>query len=257
MNLILFRFKIFLILLIFFSYQLSSQQILPYKLGENFTYNISFAGIKVGDASLKINSIKNINDKSCYQIIGTGKTTPFFDFFFKVRDTYETLLDTSSVLPVKFKRDISEGGFKKLQIYEFNHNNNIVNSKDTSYYIYNDSQDMLSALFFARTFNAADLKINDKFFIPIFMDEENYFLEIKYLHKDTLNTNFGFIECLVFKPLMQEGRVFENGEKMKVWISNDENHILLKVETQIWAGKIEAELIDYSNLKFPKKTIIY
>ena len=34
---------------------------------------------------------------------------------------------------------------------------------------------ILSALFFARTFNAADLKINDKFFIPIFMDEENYF----------------------------------------------------------------------------------
>lgn len=82
------------------------------------------------------------------------------------------------------------------------------------------------------------------------MDEENYFLEIKYLQKDTLNTDFGNVECLVFKPLMQEGRVFENGEKMKIWISNDKNRLLLKVETQIWAGKIVAMLIDYTNIKY-------
>ena len=53
------------------------------------------------------------------------------------------------------------------------------------------------------------------------MDEENYFLEIKYLQKDTLITDFGDIECLVFNPIMQEGRVFENGEKMKIWIKNE------------------------------------
>ncbi len=249
------RLQIFLILLIIFSNKSLSQQTLPYKLGENFSYNISFAGIKVGDASLRIDSIKNINDKNCYHIIGAGKTTPFFDFFFKVRDTYETFLDTSSILPIKFKRDISEGGFKKKQLYHFNHTDSIVYSEDTLYKIYNSSQDMLSALFFARTFNGNNLKIDDKFIIPIFMDEENYFLEIKYLQKDTLKTDFGDIECLVFKPLMQEGRVFENGERMKVWITNDQNHILLKVETQIWAGKIEAELVDYFNIKYPLNII--
>ena len=112
---------------------------------------------------------------------------------------------------------------------------------------------MLSALFLARTFDDKNLKINDKFIVPIFMDEENYFLEIKYLQKDTLNTDFGNVECLVFKPLMQEGRVFENGEKMKIWISNDKNRLLLKVETQIWAGKIVAMLIDYTNIKYSLK----
>ena len=85
------------------------------------------------------------------------------------------------------------------------------------------------------------------------MDEENYFLEIIYLEKDTLKTDFGYIECLVFKPLMQEGRIFENGEKMKVWISNDKNHLLVKVETLIWAGKIEAKLKSFKNLKYSLK----
>lgn len=250
MNLVFKKKNIFFLLLITHSFNCVSQNVLPYKLGENLSYEISFIGIKVGEANLQISSFKKINDKDCYHIIGSGKTSPFFDIFFKVRDTYETFLDTTKILPARFIRDISEGGFKKKQLYDFNHTDSVVYVKDTLYQILKSSQDMLSALFLARTFEAKDLKINDKFIIPIFMDEENYFLEIIYLEKDTLKTDFGNIECLVFKPLMQEGRVFENGEKMKVWISNDKNHLLMKVETLIWAGKIEAKLNDFINIKY-------
>ena len=54
-------------------------------------------------------------------------------------------------------------------------------------------------------------------------------------------TKIGKINCMVFKPIMQEGRVFEDGEQMKVWISDDDNRLLIKVETEIWAGTIKAE----------------
>ena len=175
-----------------------SQNKLPYTLGENLSYDISFIGIKVGEANLQISSLENINKKPCFHIIGSGKTSPFFDIFFKVRDKYETFLDTSLILPIRFKRDISEGGFKKKQLYNFNHIDTVVYFKDTLHQISKSTQDMLSALFLARKFDDKNLKINDKFIVPIFMDEENYFLEIKYLLKDTLNTDFGNVECLVF-----------------------------------------------------------
>ena len=110
---------------------------------------------------------------------------------------------------------------------------------------------MLSALYFARTFNKDTLNQTTSFFIPIFMDEENYFLEIKYLYNENVSTKFGKINCMVFKPKMQEGRVFQDGEKMKIWISNDKNHLLIKVETKIWTGLIKAILVKYKNLKYP------
>ena len=50
---------------------------------------------------------------------------------------------------------------------------------------------------------------------------------------------------MVFQPKMQEGRVFEDGEDMKIWISDDENKMLYKVETKIWVIKIKAELEEY------------
>ena len=251
MLLFLKKIKAFFLLILFtLSINCFSQNELPYKVSEKLSYDISFIGIKVGEANLQISSLEYINKKPCFHIIGSGKTSPFFDIFFKVRDKYETFLDTSLILPIRFKRDISEGGFKKQQLYNFNHIDTVVYFKDTLHQISKSTQDMLSALFLARTFDDKNLKINDKFIVPIFMDEENYFLEIKYLQKDTLNTDFGNVECLIFKPLMQEGRVFENGEKMKIWISNDKNRLLLKVETQIWAGKIVAMLIDYTNIKY-------
>ena len=239
--------------LIFFIFPLVifCQNELPYKVGEYSEYNISFNSLKVGSAQLEILEDTQIKNKGVFHIIGKGKTTFFFDLFFKVRDVYETYLDTSRVLPIKFSRDIYEGGYTKKQQYRFKHSEEKVFYEKTQQDIYKNTQDMLSALYFARTFNKDTLNQTTSFFIPIFMDEENYFLEIKYLYNENVSTKFGKINCMVFKPKMQEGRVFEDGEKMKIWISNDKNHLLIKVETKIWTGLIKAILVKHKNLKYP------
>ena len=228
-----------------------SQSDLPYKVGEYSAFDISFKGIKVGSAEMKIEKQIKINGVSTFHIIGKGRTASFFDWFFKVRDVYETYLDTSKIRPVKFVRDIHEGGYEKKQQYIFKHSSGKVFWKDTSHVIFPTTQDMLSALFYARTFNKNDLLQKKSFFVPIFMDEENYSLEILYLKDEKVKTNFGEVNCMVFKPKMQEGRVFEDGEEMKIWISDDRNHLLVKVETQIWAGSIKAILVKHQGVKYP------
>ena len=237
--------------LFLFPVTIYSQSDLPYKVGEYSAFDISFGGIKVGSAEMKIEKQIKINGVSTFHIVGKGRTASFFDWFFKVRDVYETYLDTSKIRPVKFVRDIHEGGYEKKQQYIFKHSVGKVFWKDTSYVIFPTTQDMLSALFYARTFNKNDLLQKKSFFVPIFMDEENYSLEILYLKDEKVKTNFGEVNCMVFKPKMQEGRVFEDGEEMKIWISDDRNHLLVKVETQIWAGIIKAILVKHQGVKYP------
>ena len=224
---------------------------LPYKSGEHLFFDISFSGISVGTAELEVKGLKKINGTALLHVVGTGKTSSFFDLVFKVRDTYQTYIDTQYVRPNRFIRDIYEGGYEKKQLYNFNHQDSIVFFDDTSHVIQPNTQDMLSALFFARTFSKKNLKKNKSFFVPIFMDEENYFLEIIYLHNEKLETKLGDINCMVFKPKMQEGRVFEDGDKIKIWISDDQNHLLVKVEAKIWAGNITAKLRSAKKLKHP------
>ena len=243
--------KFFFLILFKFSVSVFAQSNLPYKLGEFSKFTISFGLIDVGYADLEIVEMKKIGNKNTFHIIGKGETSPFFDWFFKVRDVYETYIDTSSLLPLKFIRDINEGGYSINQKYTFFHNDSIVETQDSVFKIPKNAQDMLSALFYARTFNKIELKKSESFFVPIFMDNENYFLEILYLYNEILDTKWGKVNCMVFKPKMQEGRIFESGEQMKIWITDDFNRLLMQVETKIWAGTIKAVLTNYKLLKTP------
>ena len=235
---------------------LFSQTDLPYKAGEYAAYKVSFGAINVGSGSLEITENREINNKPIFHVVGKGRTAPFFDWFFKVRDVYETFIDTATLLPLEFKRAVNEGGYLINQHYRFNHKDSNVVTQDSMFVIPVNAQDMLSAFFYARTFKKDSIITRGApFYIPIFMDDENYLLEIKYQKNEILDTKWGKLDCMVFQPKMQEGRVFENGEEMKIWISDDTNHLLVKVETKIWAGTIKAVLDDYKELKYPLSII--
>ena len=238
------------IFLLFIPFIIFSQQKLPYKTGEYTSYDISFEGLSVAFAEMEIKNTVLLKNTPAFHVVAKARTASFFDLFFKVRDLYETYIDTTTIKPIRFYRNIQEGGHKKTQNYNFAHKDLKVLVKDTSYNIFENTQDMLSAFFYARTFNNKNLTKNTKFSVPVFMDEENFNLDILYLYNEVLETKIGMIDCMVFKPIMQEGRVFEDGEKMKVWISNDENRLLIKVETKIWAGTIKAELINAKNIQY-------
>ena len=234
-----------------FSVNSYGQEDLPFRPGEKTTYSITFGGIEIGSASIEIVGEKQKHEHTVFHVVAKGKTAPFFDLFFKVRDVYETYMDIKNKRPVEFYRDIYEGGYKLKQNYIFKHEKEQVLVGDTFYNITQTTQDMLSALFFARTFKKNIALQGEPFFIPIFMDEENYILEVSYLYNEVLETEFGKINCMVFKPKMQEGRIFRDGEKMKIWISDDTNHLLLKVESKIWAGMLKAEILEAEGLKTP------
>ena len=74
---------------------------------------------------------------------------------------------------------------------------------------------------------------------------------IGIVSNENIETKWGKINCMVFMPKMQKGRIFQHEEKMKLWITDDKNHLLFKVEAEIWAGTIKAELNNFRGLKYP------
>ncbi|MDB9895833.1 DUF3108 domain-containing protein [Flavobacteriales bacterium] len=218
---------------------------LPFKDGEKFEYDIFFEFIKSGTASLVVKKDTISFSKNRLIMVGKGKTHPFFDLFFKVRDEYSTLFNTTDLVPILFNRKISEGNFNLNQQYLFDHQSMHVKSNSDFFPIIDSTQDMLSALFFARTFNTNLLSNNKVLSIPVFMDNEIFRLKIKYLYNEIIKSPFGNVDCLVFQPSLQNGRVFEDEESMRIWISNDESRALLRVEVEIWAGTIKAILKSY------------
>ena len=85
---------------------------------------------------------------------------------------------------------------------------------------------------FGRTINSSNFKKNKPIFINLFIDEEIYNMPITYLGKETIHTKIGNINCLKFSPKVQVGRVFKNEDDLTIWISDDKNRLLVKVELE-------------------------
>jgi hypothetical protein len=226
-----------------------------FKDGEWLSFKIKYGWFNASSASLSINS-DTLDGKNVYHIIGYGKSTGLLDVFFKVRDRYETYIDTGEVLPYKFIRDTNEGGYTKDKVIRFNHINNIATVSDKKHdtvhkhSFMKNSQDMISSLYYLRNkVDGDNLKKGDEIQLNMFFDEENFDFKIKYLGKEVIETKFGDVRCLVFKPYVKSGRVFKEQESVTVWISDDKNKIPIQIEAELAVGSLVAKLDNFKGLK--------
>jgi hypothetical protein len=227
--------------------------------GETLTYKVYYtlAGVYVaaGEANFNVNLEKLIS-KNVYHITGDGKTYSFYDNFFKVRDKYETFIDTGTLQPLKFIRNVYEGGYKKYENVTFNQAANTAVTNDGVFKVPNCVQDVVSAIYYSRNIDFDKYKPDDKIPFSMFLDNETFNLYIRYLGKETVKTKYGKFKAIKFKPLLIKGTIFEGGEKMVVWVSDDQNRIPLRVESPISVGNIKVDMMGYHNLRFPLTSLV-
>lgn len=218
-------------------------------------YSTLGAYVSAGEASFTT-SLERFNGKPVYHCIGTGKTYSFFDNFFQVRDRYESFIDTASLLPYKFIRNIDEGGYKKYNNVTFNQKEHTAVSTNGVFKVTDCMQDVVSAVYYARNINFDKYKPGDKIPFDMFLDDEVYHLYIRYIGKEKVKTRYGKFKAIKFKPLLVKGTIFEGGEKMNAWVSDDPNHLLLRVESPISVGSIKVDMMGYSNLRYPLTSLV-
>lgn len=239
--------KIFLFLLSFVHFLGFSQNYeLPFKDGESCTYRIGYGVFGGGNAKYTTKQ----NDKET-KVVVSGESNSFVDLFFIVRNRYETIINNSTLLPRYFKRDNIEGDYKVNQEYFFNHDLKIVNTQDGEIKCEANSFDMLSSFLFGRSLTSSELKRKESLFFNLILDDEIYNMEVRFLGEEIVDTEIGNIKCLKFSPKVQVGRVFKDEDDLTIWVSDDKNHLLIKVEMGIWVGSIDATITSVENIKFP------
>lgn len=222
--------------------------------GEFLKYKFAYGIMNAGEATLEVKKVKKkIQNRDILHIIGRGYSISAFDWFFKVRDKYETYLDEEGIFPWLFVRRIEEGGYKKEQDYKFFQNEEKVEhvQKKEEHKVPHGVQDMISSFYYARTIDYSKAKKDDVFEFESFVDGELYPIKIKFAGIKTIKIDAGKFECMVFHPVVQEGRVFKNDDDLTVYITNDENKIPILARAKVLVGSIRMELIDYKNLANP------
>jgi hypothetical protein len=227
--------------------------------GENISFTVfySVVGLYVNAGTATFNTtLERLNNKPVYHIVGDGKSNSSYDWIFKVRDRYESYIDTTNLQPMQFIRNVDEGGYKKYENVTFNQQTNTAITTEGVYKVPNCIQDVLSSIYYARNIDFTKYKENDKIPFDMFLDNEVYHLYLRYLGKETVKTKYGKFRAIKFKPLLVKGTIFEGGEKMTVWVSDDPNHIPLRIESPISVGSVKVDMMQYRGLRYPLSSLV-
>ncbi len=257
MNIKIFAISLFFLLLPF---TIFSQR--AFNDGEWFKFRVHYGPINAGYASLEVKEAK-FNKTGTYHIVGKGWSTGMLNAVFKVRDNYETFIDKEGGLPYRFIRQINEGGHTRDIQIDFDHPQRQARVWDkkhkvtNTYDIANNVHDMLSAFYFFRNdLNGKPLKPGQEFQLNMFYGDESHDFKLKFLGREIINTKFGKIATLKFRPYVLAGRVFEEKESLTFWVSDDLNKMPIKISASLKVGSLNASLEEFKGLSNPIKIIM-
>lgn len=232
-------------------------------VGEKITYilyyNLGFIWLSAGEVTFEV---KEYNGLIHLQTV--GKTYPSYEWFYSVDNVYNSYLDPQTLLPVKTEKSISEGSYYLYEEVRYDRLNGKAFSKrkrkkneplnkvvsDISPCVH----DLLSLVYALRS-KAYSEQLNEHDVLPIelFMDHKEYGLSLNYkgdIKKMDIR-NQGTFSVKHFIPSLIKAQLFEEGDVMNIYVSNDRNVVPLQIESPLSVGKVKAVLKSYEGLKFP------
>lgn len=219
-----------------------------FTVGEKLTFDVKYGFVTAGVAVMEIPKMKRLSGRDVYQITFKVNSIPSFDPLYKVRDRYETYLDKEGLFPWRFEQHIREGGYSRDFSAFFDQRRGIAKTSEGSYEIPLYVNDIVSAFYYARSFDYSKMKEGEVFELHNFYKNKVYPLQIIYHGKETIDVEAGKFKCIIVEPVIAKGGLFKTEGNVIIWLSDDQLRIPVKVKTKIIIGSIDAELTEYEGL---------
>jgi hypothetical protein len=226
---------------------------MPFEIGEKLSYDIRYVGVTAGTFEVMVQSLKQIDSRQVYYLLGKAKTLPFFNMIYRVDDTIESFYDYQGMYSHRFTMDLDESkqNRKVIELYDYD--------KKVSYYwnridhvdkgfseqreeraIQPWSQDLLSALYYLRV---ATLPTDPgpEFRFPVIVDGKPWESVVKFSKKGKTYANGKDTAANIYTMENFEGGVLKNKENT-IWISDDDKRYILRVEAKVKVGSFAVAL---------------
>ncbi|MDR0230894.1 MAG: DUF3108 domain-containing protein [Dysgonamonadaceae bacterium] len=258
-------FGVFVVSILVYSSTLFAQQDLPFQSGEQLDFSIQYKyGIVMVKAGTAQYSIKDhiFRGEPAIRTSLSFKTVGVVDAAYRMKDTLYTHF-TPELIPVFHRKYLNEGKtsyIEDIDYKNFSTTSTTVRSKrvrdgdvrfDTLLTAKGVGYDMLGIFTFVRTLDYCDLKPGDTFGLTTFVGRDVVPMSVRYIGQAFLDKGSIKYKALKFGIDIIDPAFTEPKNAMEVWISDDQNHIPLKLRAKLKIGAAEAELTSTKNLKYP------
>lgn len=229
----------------------------PKWFGEILKFQIGWSFVTAGEADIISNKIIHTGEEYAYPVEAYAQSFPVIDKMFKVRDINASWISGDLKKSLGYWQSLREGRYKRDEWIIFDYkkntftvhkqNNKGVLSKETLPFKGEAVWDMLSALYYVRM---QPIPLEGEILFDIINVKKQYPLKVIVHGKETVKVKAGKFNCIIVEPLISgEGIFVSKGKSLKVWLTDDEYKMPVKMTAEVFIGNVHAELISYKRSK--------
>ena len=213
----------------------------PFNINEKLEFSVNFNSINVGKAELNVNSLELINNKQTYLVSFLANTEGLADRLFKIRDSIELWIDEKEFYTHKVNKIINEGLYKKKTKITFNYDDSIavINDNEKIKLPFR-SWDPFSMFYYLRTIQLMNENI---LAFDYFNGKKKINYKLIVSGKEEIKSKIGSFNCYIVKPFHQGKSLLKNEGDMKIWISDSEKRLPIKIQIKMKFGSMKLDLI--------------
>jgi len=217
----------------------------PYRTGEKLTYSISFSHFtNAAYAELKIVGRAIYFDREGIAISANVQTNESILALFAINNDYTTYVSPENGKPYRTIITRRENNNPEEVSREYNEpaGSSAIPSRKVEYI---GDYDFISALYRLR---ALPLTQGSSFRFTARYDATPYEVTLNVIEKKLVKTNIGSVNTIVTQLRVNNDKKADS-YRIKIYFSDDENHIPVLITVQLRAGEIRAELASSELLK--------
>lgn len=239
-----------------------------FQAGEQLTYDLywkkGIVNMKAGQSTLNTVS-QRYNGQDAYKTTLTAKSSGMVDKVFFINDTLSAYY-TKQIVPLAFYKNAEEGKNHTIENMTYSYTGSKVNVHtkrvrdgeqkfDENISSNSCVYDMVSVVLYARTLDYTNMKKGDEKRVDFISGKKKSFMIIEHDGIEDVKANDGKTYSCIKLVLSIQTEAFENKEEsMKVYITNDNNRLPVRLDTKLNFGATRAMLKSYKGNKYPVTT---
>lgn len=245
----------------------SLDRIIPndaFQIGERLTFVVRYGMVKAGEATMTVEEIVTIGDRSAYKIVSTAKSAKTFDLIFKVRDRVESWVDTQGIFSWKFNKMLREGSYKFDLLVNYEQYMGIASVQSIRYHDHEPLEikkreqftvnippyvlDILASFYYVRT---QDMQVGMPLYLTNHDNKKVYDLKVIIQKKEIIAVRAGKFRCIIVQPVLMGEAIFKQKGELWVWLSDDQYKIPIQMKSAVFVGSITTELTKIEGVPLP------
>jgi hypothetical protein len=212
----------------------------PYDVGERLEYEVRFGRLKVGSGTMEVAGIQEVRGRETWHTVFTVRGG---NFMYRVNDRYESWIDTRTGNSLRFRQDQHEGNRDVERTFEFFPDRAMFseNEEPEEPSVHNPLDDG-SFIYFVRSI---PLNVGETYSFERYFRPDRNPVTIRVLRRERIRVPAGEFDAIVVQPIIKSRGLFSEDGHAEIWLSDDENHIMLQMKSGLKIGSLNLFLKSY------------